>query len=129
MKYSREEWHAHKFLTAKKELNVFKLVFLIFFELCQIPKQTILASGVRGNFSRGGFEKKIEHFVELFFRSTSLIFRALRKNSKDPVLRKFFSPQAVFFFLNKAKNDVLSTFKIAFFLRALRRLIYLHWRL
>ena len=36
-------------------------------------------SGARRNFSRGSF----------FFRSTDLIFRALRKYYKDPVLAKF----------------------------------------
>ena len=36
------------------------------------------------NFSSGQiFEKKIENFVELFFRSTKLIFRALSNHHEE----------------------------------------------
>ena len=98
MKYSREEWHAHKFLTAKKELNVFKLVFLIFFELCQIPKQTILASGVRGNFSRGGGLKKKLNILSNFFLGRPVWFSELSEKTLRTLFCENFSRRRQFFF-------------------------------
>ena len=51
-------------------------------------------------FSRGGgggadFQKKIQKFC-LFFRLTKLIFRALPKYYKEPVLAKISAPLAKF---------------------------------
>ena len=50
-------------------------------------------------FSRGAdFQKIFENFDDLFFffRSIRLIFRALPKQLKDPVLAKFSAPQSIF---------------------------------
>ena len=55
-------------------------------------------SGADLGFSRGGadFQKIFENFVDLFFRSTKLIFRALPKHCFAPILAKFSAPQAKF---------------------------------
>ena len=47
-------------------------------------------------FSRGGggFQKIFENFVDLFFRSTELIFRALPKHDLVPVSANFSAQQA-----------------------------------
>ena len=49
-------------------------------------------------FSRGGggFSKFFRNFVDLFFRSTELIFRALPTHSLVPVSAKISAPQAKF---------------------------------
>ena len=67
--------------------------------LYQVRKATA-ASLIRGGsrsriFSRGDL-KKIRKFCRPFFRSTKLIFRALPKQLKDPVLVKFSVQQANF---------------------------------
>ena len=49
-----------------------------------------------GGGGMGGFSKKIESFVDFLFRLTNLIFRALPKHQKDPVLARFCAPQAKF---------------------------------
>ena len=72
----------------------------------------------------GRFSKSFENFVDLFFKSTKLIFRALTNHFKDSILTKLSEPQAKIF-LKKAKNGVFRHFlknvdqKIAFFRRAL----------
>ena len=51
-----------------------------------------LESGADLEFSSKNFRK----FVDLFFRSTELIFRALPKHCLVPVLAKLSAPQAKF---------------------------------
>ena len=55
-----------------------------------------LITGADQGFSRGGriFKKNFENFVDLFFRSSKLISRALPKHCFVPILAKFSAPQA-----------------------------------
>ena len=46
-------------------------------------------------FSRRAEFQKNSKFLSTFFRSTKLIFRALPKHSKDPVLVKFSAPHII----------------------------------
>ena len=60
----------------------------------------------------------------VFYRSTRLIFRALKNRYKDPILSKFAAPGAIFR-KNTGQNGILGTFwknlttKSRFFWRAL----------
>ena len=47
-------------------------------------------------FSRKIFKKEIESFVDLFSRSTKLIFRTLPNHYKDPILAEFCALQVKF---------------------------------
>ena len=87
--------------------------------------------GVSRIFSRrSGFKKKI---LGLFFRSTKLIFRALPKHYKIPVLAKNSVPQAKFE-KKQAKKGVSRHFfenvdrKKEFFRRTLPPHLSLYWR-
>ena len=63
----------------------------------KLSLKIILRGGSR-IFSRGvgvDFQKKFENFDDLFFRSTKLIFRAL-KQYENAVLANFSAPQANF---------------------------------
>ena len=65
-----------------------------------ISIKLISRPGADLGFSRGTggggvyFQKKIEHFDDLFFRSTKLIFRALPKHCFAPILAKFLKKQS-----------------------------------
>ena len=85
-------------------------------------------SGADLGFSRGGggadFQKIFENFVDLFFRSTKLIFRALPKHCFVPIFGYIFCAAGKIL-KKQAKNGVFRHFleiidqKIAFFRRAL----------
>ena len=89
-------------------------------------KKRILFRGGSRIFSRGGadFQKIFENFVDLFFRSTKLIFRALPKHCFVPIFGYIFCAAGKIL-KKQAKNGVFRHFleiidqKIAFFRRAL----------
>ena len=81
-------------------------------------------------FSRGVeiFKKKFKNYVDLFFRATKLIFRALPKHFKDPVLAKISLSQE--FSKNRTKRHFLENVyqKIAFSGARSPLKISIYWR-
>ena len=52
---------------------------------------------------RDGFSKVFKILLTFCFRPTKLIFPALREHQEDPVLAKFYAPQAKFRKQNRVK--------------------------